>query len=96
MRQRYVVTYDVSDPGRLRRVFKLLKGYGTHLQLSVFACDLTEMTLVQLKASLADAIDATRDAVLFIDIGPADGRGKESFECIGRATAPPPRGPRIV
>lgn len=96
MRQRYVVTYDIADPRRLRRVFKLLKGFGTHLQLSVFACDLTELTLVQLKASLSSAIHATDDAVLFIDIGPSEGRGMESFECIGRATAPPPRGPRIV
>lgn len=96
MRQRYVVTYDIADPGRLRRVFKLMKGYGTHLQLSVFSCDLTELTLVQLKASLMREIDAVEDAVLFIDIGPADGRGAESFECVGRATAPPARGPRIV
>jgi len=96
MRQRYVVTYDIADPRRLRRVFKLLKGYGTHLQLSVFSCDLTELTLVQLKASLSSAIHATDDAVLFIDIGPSEGRGMESFECIGRATVPPPRGPRIV
>lgn len=28
MRQRYLVTYDIGDPKRLRKVFKLLKGYG--------------------------------------------------------------------
>jgi CRISPR-associated protein Cas2 len=96
MRQRYVVTYDVCDPVRLRRVFKTLKGYGTHLQLSVFSCDLTELTLVKLKSSLMDIINVEQDAVLFIDVGPSDGRGMESFECLGVATAPPVKGPKII
>ncbi len=63
MRQRFVVTYDISDPRRLRQVFKTLKGFGTHLQLSVFSCDLTELTLVKLKASLREIIDDKADAV---------------------------------
>lgn len=96
MRQRYVVTYDIADPGRLRRVFKVMKGFGTHLQLSVFSCDLTELTLVKLKASLTEIIHEREDAVLLIDIGPSDGRGMESFECLGRATAPPEKGPKII
>lgn len=96
MRQRYVVTYDISDPTRLRKVFKTMKGYGTHLQLSVFSCDLTELTMVRLKDALTRAINTDEDAVLFIDIGPSDGRGMESFECLGRATAPPVKGPKII
>lgn len=77
-------------------MFKTLKGFGTHLQLSVFSCDLTEMTLATLKGALGEIIDFRNDAVLFIDIGPSDGRGMESFECLGRATAPPAKGPKIV
>jgi CRISPR-associated protein Cas2 len=96
VRQRYLVTYDVADPKRLRRVFKVLKGYGTHLQLSVFSCDLTEMTLVMMRAALAEVIDHSEDAVLLVDIGPSDGRGSTSFECIGKATRPPDKGPRII
>lgn len=96
MRQRYLVTYDICDPRRLRRVFKALKGFGTHLQLSVFSCDLTEMTLVLMKASVNEAIDASVDAVLIVDVGPADGRGSTSFECLGKATRPPDKGPRII
>ena len=35
MRQTYIVTYDISHPKRLRKVYKLMKGYGEHvLQLS--------------------------------------------------------------
>jgi CRISPR-associated protein Cas2 len=96
MRQRYLVTYDVCDPKRLRQVFKVLKGYGTHLQLSVFSCDLTEMTQVMMRAAISQAIDHEEDSVLIIDIGPSDGRGSTSFECIGKATKPPMKGPRIV
>ncbi len=96
MRQRFLVTYDVADPRRLRKVFKVMKGYGTHLQLSVFSCDLTEMTLVMMRAALSEAIDHSKDAVLMVDIGPSDGRGSTSFECIGKATRPPDKGPTII
>lgn len=95
MRQRYVVTYDVADPKRLRQVFKVMKGFGAHLQLSVFSCDLTEMMVVQLKAALMAVIHSTEDTVLLIDIGPTDGRGTTSFECLGKSSLPPERGPRI-
>lgn len=96
MRQRYLVTYDVCDPKRLRRVFKVLKGFGVHLQLSVFSCDLTEMNLVRMRALVTAEIDASEDAVLIVDVGPADGRGSASFECLGRASRPPVKGPRII
>jgi CRISPR-associated protein Cas2 len=33
----YIITYDISDDRRWRRVFKLMKGYGRWLQLSVFS-----------------------------------------------------------
>ncbi len=32
MRQTYIVSYDVCHPKRLRKVFKLMRGYGDHLQ----------------------------------------------------------------
>lgn len=96
MRQRYLVTYDVCDARRLRQVFKVMKGFGVHLQLSVFSCDLTEMTLVKMRALLRQAIDASEDSVLIIDIGPSDGRGSTSFECLGCASRPQEKGPRII
>jgi CRISPR-associated protein Cas2 len=96
MRSRYLVTYDVADPKRLRQVFKVMKGFGTWLQLSVFSCDLTEMTLVTMKAELTRVMHHTEDAVLIVDVGPSEGRGMTSFECLGRATRPPDKEPRIV
>ena len=70
MRQTYIVTYDVSSPNRLRRVFKTLKGYGDHLQLSVFRCELNHRELVELRARLGGIIHHDQDQVLFVDVGP--------------------------
>ncbi len=85
MRQGYVVTYDISDPSRWRRVFRLMKGYGEHIQLSVFRCELTPTDVVELRAALAAEIHHGEDQVLFIDIGRAEGRGTEAIWAIGRA-----------
>ena len=34
MRSSYLVCYDISDDKRLRKVFKLMRGFGDHLQFS--------------------------------------------------------------
>lgn len=96
MRQRYIVTYDIADPSRLRKVFKLMKGYGEHLQFSVFRCDLTKMTLATMKAGLNDLIHALEDQVLIIDVGPTEGRGAEVFESLGRAYVNEGQKPNVV
>jgi CRISPR-associated protein Cas2 len=44
----HLVTYDVRDPKRLRKVAKLLEGYGARLQYSVFRCRLDNEMLEQL------------------------------------------------
>ena len=96
MRQRYIVTYDISDPSRLRKVFKLMKGFGEHLQLSVFRCDLTKMTLATMKAELSGIIHAKEDQVLIIDVGPTEGRGEEVFESLGKAYVDEGQKPNVV
>lgn len=37
---RIVVSYDVSDDRRRRKVARILEGYGYRVQYSVFECDL--------------------------------------------------------
>ena len=61
MRRHYLVTYDICDAKRLRRVFKTMKGFGAHLQLSVFQCDLPDIDLVRMKAALTEIIDPRED-----------------------------------
>lgn len=61
MRQRYVVTYDICDAKRLRTVFETVKGFGEHLQYSVFCCDLSDMGLAALKMELLKVINPKED-----------------------------------
>ena len=96
MRQTYIVTYDVSDPKRLRRGFKAMKGYGDHLQLSVFRCELSHRELVELRARLGGIIHHDQDQVLFVDVGPQEGRGNTSITALGRAYDLPERRAVVV
>lgn len=63
MKANYLVCYDISDPRRLSRVFKLMKGKGIHLQYSVFHCSLTWQKLIELKEKLRRIIDENKDDV---------------------------------
>jgi CRISPR-associated protein Cas2 len=83
-KQSYLVTYDIADPKRLMAVYKVMKGFGDHLQLSVFRCELTARQLVDLKMSLLDVMHAHEDQVLLVDLGPADGRGCDAIVSLGR------------
>ena len=68
----YIVTYDISDDRRWRRVYKLMRGYGRWLQLSVFQCRLTARRRGELARRLEEAIHHKDDHVLLMDLGPAD------------------------
>ncbi|MCE5309329.1 MAG: CRISPR-associated endonuclease Cas2 [Acidobacteriales bacterium] len=84
MRNTYVVTYDIADDKRLRHVFKQMRGWGDHLQDSVFECQLTPSDLVRLRSELSELIHHTEDQVLFIDLGPAEGRGDRVITALGK------------
>lgn len=84
MRNSYIVSYDISDPKRLRQVFKAMRAWGDHLQFSVFECQLTRMDLVRLRATLDEIIHHDEDQVLFVDLGPAEGRGDRVITAIGK------------
>ncbi len=88
MRQRYLVTYDISDPKRLRRVYKAMRGFGEHLQLSVFECDLSPTERIQLESLLTEIIHDHEDQVLIVDLGPSNGRGTDCIEALGRPYGP--------
>ncbi len=68
----YIVTYDIADTKRWRRVFKTMHGFGDWLQFSVFQCRLTKRRRAELEASLREIIKSGEDHILVIDIGPAD------------------------
>ena len=68
----YLVTYDIRDPKRWLRVFRLMKGYGDWLQLSVFQCRLSRKRHAELIALLDGMIHHSEDHVLIINVGPAE------------------------
>ena len=84
MRRSYIVSYDIADPKRLRNVFKAMKAWGDHLQFSVFECQLRPVDLVRLRAELAEIIHHDQDQVLFIDLGPTEGRGDRVITALGK------------
>lgn len=84
MRISYLVCYDISDDKRLRKVFKVMRGYGDHLQYSVFECQLTSMDLVRLRSELASIIHRNEDQVLFVNLGPTEGRGDRVITALGK------------
>jgi CRISPR-associated protein Cas2 len=60
----HLVAYDISDPGRLRRVAKTCLDYGMRVELSVFECDLEEPVFEQFWKELLDLIDSEQDSLL--------------------------------
>lgn len=94
MRNRYLVAYDISDPKRWRAVFRTMRGYGDHLQYSVFRCDLSPQERMLLIEALTPLIHHGEDQVLIVDLGPAEGRAKDCATVLGRPSPPPLR--RVV
>lgn len=84
MRKSYFVCYDISSPHRWRRIYRLMRGYGDHIQLSVFRCILGGRELAELRARLEELINVSDDHVLIIDLGPAEGRGEKVAISLGK------------
>jgi len=91
MRNRYIVTYDISDDERRTRIFKLLRGCGDHIQYSVFRCDLSDSERITMIATLHPLIEHQEDQILLIDLGPVDGRAATCVNAIGRRYLAPER-----
>lgn len=84
MRHLYLVTYDIRDHKRLRKIFKTMKGFGDHLQYSVFRCELSDANRVRMKAALSEIINHGCDQVLIFDLGPVDGIRADMVESLGQ------------
>lgn len=83
----YIVSYDIMDPERLRRVHEKMIGFGDPIHYSVFGCKLAPHGRVEMIASLMDTIDQDHDRIMIVDMGPAEGSAEERIEFLG--VAPP-------
>ncbi|MBW3640220.1 MAG: CRISPR-associated endonuclease Cas2 [Actinobacteria bacterium] len=94
-RRRYLVAYDIRHPTRLRQVFKAMKGYGEHLQYSVFLCDLDGVEKPAMLLHLGSIISHGEDSVAIVDLGEAREWGSLCFEFMG-THRPLPGGSSLV
>jgi CRISPR-associated protein Cas2 len=60
-------------------------GFGDRLQYSVFECRFSPADLARCKHSLGKLIHHHEDQVLFVDLGPVEGRGNRVITALGRA-----------
>ena len=54
----YLICYDIREPKRWRRVYKLLKGYGKSLQYSIFQCRMSRRQLERMRWELEKELAA--------------------------------------
>jgi CRISPR-associated protein Cas2 len=67
LRHEYLVCYDIRCQKRWRRVFKLLKGYGGTVQLSIFRCRLSQRDREKLRWELSQILEV-EDAILLVGL----------------------------
>jgi CRISPR-associated protein Cas2 len=92
-RRRFLITYDIREPRRLRRVCKTMEEYGERLQYSVFICDLSRSELVHCRATVERHMDLTEDSVVIVDLGDLS---TARFTFVGQRRELPTNGTRIV
>lgn len=62
-----LVCYDIRDPVRYRKVYKIVTGHGRRLQYSIFRCRLDDAEVERLRWRLAEVMDPS-DSLLILDL----------------------------
>ncbi len=88
MRNTYLVCYDICDAKRLRQVFRIMRNYGDHLQYSIFECQFNPVDRAKCQHELSEIINHGQDQVLFVDLGPTEGRGERVITALGQPYTP--------
>jgi CRISPR-associated protein Cas2 len=65
-----------------------MRAFGDRLQYSVFECQLTHAELARCRHLLNDIIHHDEDQVIFVDLGPVEGRGDRVITAIGKPYVP--------
>ncbi len=85
MRRCYLVTYDISDQKRWRRIFRAMKGYGEHWQYSVFFCVLKEIDRVRMQSELEAELNLKADQCIIIDLGADEQSARDAVAVLGES-----------
>jgi CRISPR-associated protein Cas2 len=68
-RDLHLVSYDIRDPKRWRRAYRVLRGYGERIQYSVFRVNGTAVQIARLRWTLECILDP-EDALLILRLCP--------------------------
>lgn len=79
----YIISYDIVADKRRNRVYAALRGWGDHLQYSVFRLILTTREVIEVRTDLAPLINTQEDQILFFNLGPYDGRALDAITALG-------------
>lgn len=58
-----LVTYDITDPGRLNDLRRFLKEFGLRTQKSVFECDIDDAAIRRIRSYCRESLDLKTDSV---------------------------------
>lgn len=61
----YMVCYDIGDDGRRREIQKVLEGYGSRVQYSVFDCEMSDLQYRRLREEILCRLNEAEDSVRF-------------------------------
>jgi len=86
MTRSYLVCYDVRHPKRLRKVHKVLGGFGKPWQLSVFWCVLSKIERVRLQSALVKVMNQKEDQVIIADMGADEDMARDAVCVLGQST----------
>lgn len=74
-----VIAYDIADDDHRGRLARLLEGYGTRVQKSVFECSLQASDLSELMGQALSLIDRAQDSIRLYRLCGACVRKAESW-----------------
>lgn len=71
-RQFILISYDISDDRRRRKVMEAMEDFGARVQYSVFECRLLPAELARLKKRLRPHVREASDSIRFYSMGAED------------------------
>ncbi|PID48377.1 MAG: CRISPR-associated endonuclease Cas2 [Proteobacteria bacterium] len=62
---RYLITYDIKDDKKRKKISDMLDGFGARVNFSVYECEISKSKLAHLKSEIEKLVDKKQDSVRF-------------------------------
>lgn len=96
MRRCYLVSYDICNQKRWRKVFKIMNGHGEHWQYSVFFCVLKDIDRVRMQSQLEECMNLTEDQCVIVDLGPDEAVARDATIVLGPSLPQAEKGVMVI